>query len=288
MQRRMDIFIAGENEFGADPEEQWVLSSGHFMGLFDNDWLGIPHTNKMNCLRYAEFNCVKNGKISKTGLFIDILGFMQMAGVDCIPYQTGKFYVYPGPRGHDGLLFEDAPEEQSRSMLRIIDRLCGAEPEYVDCTPDTNDYSCLTQDEIDYVKQMKRVFEDDVIWYGPCGIGASYTLPRYAQQHSTPFDDGLRDNTFVGHCVRLAEGNMGGFFGWPNLKNTPVGGYLGMCAGGKPVEMQVVDIYYRGSGPNGLITENWVYIDFLYWFKQQGLDLLNRCQKILNPNICSG
>ena len=66
MQRREDIFIAGTNEFG---DEQWVMSMGNFMGLFDVDWLGIRHTRQMANLRYAEFNCVENGIITRTGLF---------------------------------------------------------------------------------------------------------------------------------------------------------------------------------------------------------------------------
>ena len=41
MQRRQDIFIGGFNEFD---HSKWVMSMGHFMGLFDQDWLGIPHT----------------------------------------------------------------------------------------------------------------------------------------------------------------------------------------------------------------------------------------------------
>ena len=78
MQRRQDIFIAGDNEISAG---RWVMSMGNFMGLFDHDWLGIPATGKLVTLRYAEFNCVQNGKISRTGLFIDIIGLMAQAGV---------------------------------------------------------------------------------------------------------------------------------------------------------------------------------------------------------------
>ena len=107
MQRRQDIFIAGTNEID---NSEWVMSMGHFMGLFDNDWLGIKHTRKMISLRYAEFNCVQDGKIAKTGLFVDIIGFMIQAGVNPLPPQTGSYFVYPGPIDHNGLLFEDADE----------------------------------------------------------------------------------------------------------------------------------------------------------------------------------
>jgi len=33
----------------------WVVGMGRLVGLFDNDWLGIPATGKMTFLRYAEF-----------------------------------------------------------------------------------------------------------------------------------------------------------------------------------------------------------------------------------------
>ncbi|MCP4934095.1 MAG: nuclear transport factor 2 family protein, partial [bacterium] len=93
MQRRQDIFIGGTNEISG---EQWVMSMGNFMGLFDADWLGIRHTRKMAKLRYAEFNCVVDGKITQTGLFIDIIGLMVQAGSYPLPPSTGVYFNYPG------------------------------------------------------------------------------------------------------------------------------------------------------------------------------------------------
>ena len=46
LQRRMDIFIAGNNVISND-KETWVVSMGHLMGLFDNPWINIKHTNKI-------------------------------------------------------------------------------------------------------------------------------------------------------------------------------------------------------------------------------------------------
>lgn len=278
MQRRMDVFLGGYNKYG--DQEVWVLSTGNFMGLFDEDWLGIPKTRKMNCLRYAEFNHVENGKITETTLHVDILGFMQMAGINPIPPQTGKFFVYPGPRMHNGLLFDDAPEEEGQKTRLLIDRLCGEDPDFVDERIDPLDYTGMSESEIKYIKKCKTYFADDMIWFGPCGIGASYTLLRYTKQHATPFNEGLADYKFNGHLVRVAEGEFGGFFGWPNLTNTPTGGYLGMTGSNKPVDMRVVDVYWRRGDR---LAENWVYIDFLYWYKQQGLDLLERTKSICNP-----
>jgi hypothetical protein len=266
MQRRQDIFIGGTNEVSG---EEWVMSMGHFMGLFDADWLGIRRTGKMINLRYAEFNCVENGKITQTGLFVDIIGFMQQAGVNPLPPSTGSYFVYPGPRHHNGLLFEDASEEESAATLALVNEMVNDLSELnksgaMGCPPEV----------------LERTWSKDMIWYGPAGIGASYTIPRYQQQHQLPFRSNLKDKQFNGHVCRFAEGSFACFFGWPNLSNTPIGGFLGLPGGEIRADMQVVDVYYREGDK---LVENWVLIDLPYWLKQQGLDIIERTQSIVNP-----
>ncbi|WP_343120181.1 nuclear transport factor 2 family protein, partial [Clostridioides difficile] len=173
MQRRQDIFIAGTNEID---NSEWVMSMGHFMGLFDKDWLGIKHTRKMISLRYAEFNCVQDGKIAKTGLFVDIIGFMIQAGVNPLPPQTGSYFVYPGPIDHNGLLFEDADEVEGVKTLALVNKM-------VDDLSELNESGAMgCPPEI-----LEKSWAKDMIWYGPGGIGASYTIPRYQEQHQLPF-----------------------------------------------------------------------------------------------------
>ncbi|MBT4290857.1 MAG: nuclear transport factor 2 family protein [Deltaproteobacteria bacterium] len=268
MQRRQDIFIAGINELGG---EQWVMSMGNFMGLFDADWLGIPCTGKMVNLRYAEFNCVENGKIKQTGIFIDIIGLMVQAGVYPLPPSTGVYFNYPGPRDHNGLLFQDAPKAESETTLALVNRM-------IDDLSQLNESGAMgCPPEI-----LEKTWSKDMIWYGPAGVGASYTIPRYQQQHQLPFRNNLEDKKFVGHACRFAEGNFACFFGWPNLSNTPLGGWLGLPGGKVNAEMQVVDVYSREGDK---LSENWILIDIPYWLKQQGLDVLDRTQKILNPTL---
>lgn len=269
MQRRQDIFIGGTNELNKD--EQWVMSMGHFMGLFDLEWLGIRPTGKMVNLRYAEFNCVENGKITKTGLFIDIIGFMNQAGVYPLPPSTGAHFIYPGPRNHDGLLFEDAPEEEGKKTLNILNQMLNDIDEGFKSMPD-----------IYPPEALERHWAKNMIWYGPAGIGATYTIPRYQMQHQYPFRCGLKDKKFNGHVCRFAEGNFACFFGWPNLTNTPIGGFMGLPGAEIPSDMQVVDVYCRQGDK---LSENWVIIDIPYWLKQQGLDILERTQQIMNPKL---
>lgn len=278
MQRRQDIFIAGTNDVKVDPtsgkdssQEQWVMSMGHFMGLFDKDFLGIRATGKMVSLRYAEFSCVENGKITKTGLFVDLLGIMVQAGCYPLPPSTGQYFVYPGPRNHDGLLFEDAPEEESVATVNLVNKMV----EDLDVLNRSGAMGCPPE-------VLALSWSEDMIWYGPAGIGATYTIPRYQMQHQLPFRNNLTDKKFNGHVCRFAEGNFSCFFGWPNLSNRSIGGFLGMPAGGSSADMQVVDVYYREGDK---LCENWVLIDIPFWLKQQGLDIFERTQKILNPEF---
>ena len=267
MQRREDIFIAGDNHLDG---KQWVMSMGHFMGLFDQDFLGIRATRQLVNLRYAEFSCVEGDKITKTGLFLDLIGLMQQAGMNPLPPSTGSYFVYPGPREHNGLLHQDADPKEGEKTLALVEQMIND----LDQLNKSGSMTCSPE-------LLEQTWHKDMIWYGPAGVGATYTIPRYQEQHQLPFRGSLTDKKFEGHVCRFAEGDFACFFGWPNLSNTPIGGWLGLPGGQVKAEMQVVDVYYRRQDK---LAENWVLIDIPYWLKQQGLDVFERTSHLLNPN----
>jgi hypothetical protein len=266
MQRRQDVFIAGNNEL--DESEVWVMSMGNFMGNFQKDWLGIRRTNKLINLRYAEFACVQDGKISKTGLFVDLIGFMIHAGVNPLPATEASCYVYPGPREHNGLLFDDADDVESAITSKLILDMCR------EVVPYDEDGDQLPKKDI-----TKCYWAEDMLWYG--SAGAVYTIPGFEKEQQK-FRSTLIGRKFVNHTSRFSEGQFGCFFGWPNIINTPVGGYLGLPGGQVAAEMQVVDVYYRKENK---LAENWVIIDLPYWLKQQGLDLFDKSKFILQGGL---
>ena len=258
MQRRMDIFMAGKNEIDGF-ESVWVVSMGHLMGLFDNEWLGIKPSRKIALLRYCEFNKVENGKITETAMFIDIPHVMMQVGLNPFPPQTAAHLVQPGPITHEGLMFDEQDSAEGEKTLAAIDFM-------------VNDIrTWKEQQDLPLVDELRRSWNEDMIWWGPAGIGATYTIERYAEQHSGPFRAGFKDRIFNGHLCRVAEGKFGGFFGWPNLTLTPTGGFMGMPATGKPGDMRVIDMYRREGDK---LTENWIFIDFLHFWHQQGVDIL--------------
>lgn len=262
MQRRMDVFMAGRNEIDGF-NSVWVVSMGHLMGLFDNPWLGIAPSGKMAFLRYCEFNRVENGKIAETAMFFDIPHLMMQAGLQPFPPQTAAHLVQPGPMTHEGLMFGVQPPEEGEATLAAINRMIGELGNW--------DHKLSLEEE------LALSWHDNMIWWGPAGIGATYTIARYARQHSGPFRAGFGERKFNGHICRLAEGRFGGFFGWPNLTLVPTGGFMGMPATGKSGDMRVIDIYRREGDK---LAENWVFIDLLHFWNQQGVDILARMREV--------
>ena len=263
IQRRPDIFIAGLNEIDGF-KGTWVTQMGHLMFNFDRPWLHIRPTFKIAMLRFVEFNHVVDGRIVETAMFFDILHLMMQAGQWPLPPQTGAHLIQPGPATHEGLCYGPTDPAKGEATLAAINAMLGNPSSRVD--------------GIDERTRLQRAWHDDMIWWGPAGIGASYTTERYIKQHCEPFDEALSVGYhFNGHIAKLAEGDFGGFFGWANLTLQNSGNYLGMTAGSGPADMRVVDMYRHEDGK---LAENWIFIDILNFLNMQGLDVLGRMKKM--------
>jgi len=234
------------------------------MGLFERPWLGIRHTLRIVMLRYCEFNRVVDGRIVETAMFCDIPHLMMQAGQNPFPPQTGAMLVQPGPRTHTGLCYEPQDPARGEATLAAINAMLS--------NPGAKFHN---KDE---AARLARVWHDDMIWWGPAGIGATFTIERYVRQHSIPFDNALSAGyRFNGHIAKIAEGDFGGFFGWANLTLRNAGGYMGMTAGPGAADMRVIDMY---RAEDGKLAENWIFIDILHYLAMQGLDVLKRMDAV--------
>lgn len=259
VQRREDIFFAATNSIH-DTSAVWTMSMGHLMGLFDAPFLNIPPTRKITMLRYAEFNRVVNGKIEETAFFCDIPHLMAQAGIDRFAHQTAAHLVQPGPRTHDGLLFTPQDPAEGAKTLAIIDRMIDA----ISAANEDPDARTPRQ-------ELLENWTEDMAWWGPEGIGATYTIDRYIEQHQGPFRAHINDRTFNGHLCRMAEGNYGAFFGWPNLTLTNGDQFMGVPGSDVRADLRVVDVYRREGEK---LAENWIFFDTLHFLKMQGVDVL--------------
>ncbi len=262
VQRRPDVFMAGTSVFGGD----WVVSMGHFLGMFEHSWLSIPATGRMAFLRYCEFHEIRDGRIGETYFLADLIGVMKQAGVDPLPMQTGAEIIVPGPRTHDGIVLTPQDAAESAKTLELIERMARDLGEHRDVDMDP--------------AKLAETWHEDMVWYGPSGVGSTLSIGGFKRQHQVPFRRSLYSTReHKGHKARLTEGAYGGWVGWPSLSMTVSGGgYMGLPATNTPIDMRVVDIYRRDGDR---LAENWVFIDVLYTLKQQDLDVFERLRELV-------
>ncbi len=259
IQRRPDIFFAGDDRNTGSG--LWVVQMGHLMGLWDGEFLGLPPSRQIAFLRYVEFHRVVKGRIAETACFTDLISLMHQTGLQPLPPQTGAAILTPGPRTHDGLLFDPQDPAEGQKTIELI---VGMIDELVDL------------DVRSPIEHLKRWWVPDMCWFGPGGIGASAFFKGYHRGHTDPFEEGLEFISHNGHFTRLAEGRFGGFFGWPSMTMRTTGGFMGMPASDRPADMRIVDLYRRDGDK---LAENWIFIDLLHFFAMQGLDILGRVRE---------
>lgn len=270
MQRRQDIFMAGT---GYEDNKIWVMSMGQFMGLFDKDFLGIRHTRKIQHLQYAEYCCVENGKITRSAIFVDLIGFMKEANQYPLPQETGHYFVYPGPRDHNGLHIVDDPyEDRAEAHAKITFDIVARVGQNSETLRGTKKHP---------IDALRESFSEDMIWYGPCGVGASYTIPRYQIQHQIPYRECNSEIKGAGEIGSyFAEGDFVCFF--THMAFIPEGGWLGMPGSNNSIFLHAdLDVYYVKDGK---ISENWCLFDIPHWLSLQGVDVFKRNKAINNPD----
>ena len=257
LQRRQDIFFAGRNRLNNE-NSVWVVSMGHLIGLFDKDWLLIKASKKMTFLKYAEFNKIENNKIVQTAFYFDLPHWLSQVGKNPFPKALGANILQPGPLTQDGLYFMDQDSDEGKKTSQAIDSM-------IEILGNWDNH--LTLEE-----ELALSWHDDMIWWGPTGIGATYTIERYAKQHAGPFRSAFSNRKFNGHVCRLSEGNFGGFFGRPNLTMRLTNSFMGMSPTNLSADMNVIDLYRRDGKK---LAENWVFIDLLGFWLQHGIDFLS-------------
>ena len=258
IQRRMDIFYAGTNLVD-NHSSKWVVNMGHLLGNFNFPFFDIKPNFKTVMLWYCEFYKVEDNKIQEGAFFLDILKFMQYLNLSVIPESTGMIGFNPGPKTHQGLCFEKQSEIEGKKTLELITRMANR---------------LIGEGMRTTIPDLQKDWHEDMIWWGPGGIGASYTYEGYLKGHTGPFEDNLDFIDFSGHILENSEGNYGGWFGWPNLKMKPKGNYMGFKQNTNLIgEMRVVDLYRRDGDK---IAENWILIDHLHFLNCVGIDLLER------------
>ena len=259
--RRDDIFMAGSFE-GQD----WVSSTGYYVGHFEKDWIGLKATSTLCYLRYGEFHRIENNQAVESYIFLDIPELMiacKQWPLDMGPgHSRGYTGLIQGPASQDGVLKQDAePTEAQKSYQIVTDML----------------NQLATQDEA-----WRPYWHKNMMWYGPGAFGSFVGIDEFAS-FQVPFESqfegwsgGTKNNGHTKHFTRFGDSNYTCSGGWPSLTGIHVKPFLGQSPTNERVFMRVCDWWRR---ENELLVENWVFVDVPHVLLQLGYNPLPIVEK---------
>ena len=256
IERRDDILISGAFKGGS-----WVGAMGYYTGTFSLDWLGIPATGGVLNIRFGEFSRMEAGKVHEVYLILDILDVLRQAGCwpKGLPLSPGVADRVPGPASRDGvLLTANDPLDGTRS-LALVEAMIKGLMEY-----DGRTLASMAQE---------RFWHPQMMWYGPAGIGTSRALKGFQDVHQRAFLKAFPDRIGGDHKARIGDGAFVGSTGWPSVRATHLGPWLGVPATDRKISMRVMDFWRREAH---LLRENWVFIDQLELLRQMDFDVMDR------------
>lgn len=271
-EQRMAFVIGGEYE-GREMVSTW----GHLIGTFDAAWLGIPPTNAPVSLRFGFTAIMREGKIAKAYILLDIVDVMRQAGYYPFRQMPGSAELWPfGPVDTGATALTHDPILGAESLRIIREMQSGL----------------LKPDEIkalngEYGRHSPH-WHEHMNWYGPAGIGSMRGRRSYRNFHGSLFLQAFPDRggfarvpggpqDAPGHYVRLGDGRYAVTGGYPSLHGTHTGPeWLGLPPTGRELTMRVAD-WYRLDADNK-IYDNWVMMDIPHIVAQMGMDLFHDLQ----------
>lgn len=262
LERRDDLFFAGWWDGRIDGGAGWwATATGHYVGTLCAPLFGIPARGETVWLRFGEFLRVEGRRVVEGRVLLDLVDLARQVGTPVLPAPSGREVLVPGPAGHAGLQHDAADAQRSAASLGLVEAMIGGLGRY-----NRQDLQSMG---------MARYWHPQMMWYGPGGIGTCRSIEGFERHHQKPFLVALPDRKGGHHRTRFAEGDFVASTGWPSVRATHAGPYLGEPASGRMVGLRVMD-WWRAEGD--LLRENWVLLDLPDLFMQVGLDILARAR----------
>ena len=118
---------------------------------------------------------------------------------------------------------------------------------------------------------MHRYWFEDMVWYGPAGIGTKHGLDGFDLDYRRAFIHSFPDK-LARDVIRLAEGDWVAGTGYQTT--TFAQDWLGIPASGRQIKMRYMDFWrVEQRGEERKLAENHVLIDILGVLEQAGYDV---------------
>ena len=261
LHRRDALFLGGENRRG---EGRWCAGLCHYVGNQTGELWGVPASGRLAMLRAGEFYGLDDaGRVRTARIVVDLPDLMIQGGRNPFGGSLGTELAFPPPATLDGVLPDPAGGAAS---LDAVERMLGDLHAY---DPETGGSRGQTG--------AGGAWADDMIWWGPAGIGSNHRWEGFVKDHRAPFLAAFPDRKGGSHYCRVGDGAYAAVSGWPSMTMTWRADYLGHGpADGRALRLRVMDFYrlHRAGPQSGRIAENWVLLDYVDLFEQMGRDLL--------------
>ncbi|MEM7710605.1 MAG: ester cyclase [Pseudomonadota bacterium] len=262
LHRRDEIVIGGANRRAEGG--RWIACVAHYVGTHDGSLWGVAPSGRLAFLRAGEFHRLDDrGRIVQSRLILDLPDLMRQAGRRPFAEGLGTEMLFPGPATHDGVCPRAG---DGAASLDLVERMLGDLHAY---DPETKSSAGQTG--------AGGTWAEDLLWYGPGGIGSSYRWDGFVKDHRAAFLEAFPDRRGGNHYCRIGDGNYAAVSGWPSMTMTHRGPYLGVAATDRALTLRVMDFYRCAPDPGSgslRIAENWVLLDYVDLFAQLGHDIL--------------
>ncbi len=263
-------FLIGGEATGKDllpTDEAWVMSAGYFVGNFSEDFLDIPHTDRCVWMRFAEYYRFEGEKVKESYFFIDLVSLINQAGFRSLIPTNGPDILSLGPVTNDGVSLYNVDKEDSAKTLKLITDMC--HNGLVTMRKVEGKHYTPTEETMEL---MRTYWHEDMMWYGPSGIGSSKGIAGFEIVHEIPWE--MAWDIQKASTIKFADGNYGTCLGWPSSTAVHRSGTIfGIPATGKVSEFRLIDIWLRDGDK---LLENWVWIDNLKILHDLGVDVLDK------------
>ena len=241
--------------------QDWISSTGYYIGHFQQDWIGLKATNTLCYLRYGEFHRIENNQAVESYIFLDIPELMiacRQWPLDVGPgHSRGYTGLIQGPASQDGVLKQETDLIEGQTSYQIVTDMLN---------------QLATEDEA-----WRPYWHKNMMWYGPGAFGSFVGIDEFAS-FQVPFESqfegwsgGTKNNGLTKHFTRFGDSNYTCSGGWPSLTGIHIKPFLGQSPTNERVFMRVCDWWRR---ENKLLVENWVFVDVPHVLLQLGFDPL--------------
>eukprot|EP00471_Norrisiella_sphaerica_P008801 CAMPEP_0184496328 /NCGR_PEP_ID=MMETSP0113_2-20130426/33647_1 /TAXON_ID=91329 /ORGANISM="Norrisiella sphaerica, Strain BC52" /LENGTH=606 /DNA_ID=CAMNT_0026882901 /DNA_START=83 /DNA_END=1903 /DNA_ORIENTATION=+ len=240
-------------------EELTATTTTYGLAYWQADLAHIPHTSKPTRIRIFDFYKVdpKTKKIAYNWMLLDLVHLMLEAGFRVLPKpKLPEGWVAP-PRAMDGIpapvssLVAEKDKEIARKVV----------------------FGGLMSDWMHRKLICHGLWKQDMVWYGPVGIGMAKGCQEYHDYFLRPFHLAFNGTNTLKIDVFSCEGPYCGVHG--QFTGRHVGKWLGAEPTGRLIKLRF-GMHYRVDTESHEIAESWALFDLPHAFHQMGINLFER------------